>query len=88
MKLRPMNGRIVVRPDAAVEKTVGGIVLPASTQERPAQGDVVAVAEGSQVKVGEKVGYARFVGIEYQADGVDYLLLGEEDLVGVLEDGE
>ncbi len=86
MKLRPMNGRIIVRPDKAPEKVQGGIIIPESAQERPATGIVEAVAPGVEVNVGDHVAYARYVGIEHQIDGVDYLMLGQEDLVGILEE--
>lgn len=84
MKMRPRNGTVLVKPQLAPEKE-GSIWLPDVSKEAPAQGHVVAVAEGSQVEVGDLVCYGRFVGVELELEGVKHLLLNENDLCCVLE---
>ena len=81
---------------AVEEVTKSGIVLPGSAQEKPQQGEIVAVGSGYvsqitgekvplEVKVGDRVVYARYTGVEVKFDGVEYVLLSEKDILVVLE---
>ena len=94
MKFRPLHDRVVVKridPDA---KSAGGIIIPDTAQEKPMQGEVVAVGKGKRledgrlqpldVKVGDKVIYGKWSGTEVKLDGADHVILKEEDLFGIL----
>ena len=96
MSIRPIGDRIAVKPVAVEEKTKSGIVLPGSAQEKPHQGEVIAVGSGYvsqatgqriplEVKVGDKVVYGKHAGIEVKFDGEELVLLTENDILGVLE---
>ena len=96
MSIRPIGDRIAVRPVAAEETTKSGIVLPGSAQEKPHQGEVVAVgscyvaqATGQripmEIKVGDKVVYGKHAGIEVKFDGEELVLLTENDVLVVIE---
>ena len=96
MSIRPIGYRIAVKPVAVEEKTKSGIVLPGSAQEKPHQGEVVAVGTGYvsqatgqriplEVKVGDKVVYGRHAGVDVKFDGEELILLTENDILVVLE---
>jgi chaperonin GroES len=96
MSIRPIGDRIAVKPVAVEEKTKSGIVLPGSAQEKPHQGEVIAVGSGYvsqttgqriplEIKVGDKVVYAKHAGIEVKFDGEELVLLTENDVLVVLE---
>ena len=96
MSIRPIGDRIAVKPVAVEEKTKSGIVLPGSAQERPHQGEVVAVGSGYvsettghriplEIKVGDKVVYGKHAGIEVKFDGEELVLLTEKDILVVIE---
>lgn len=95
MKLKPLADRVVVKPIEQEEKTAGGIVLPDTAKERPQEGEVVAVGEGKlldngervppQVKVGDRVLFAKYGGTEVKIDGVEYLILRESDILAISE---
>ena len=96
MSIRPIGDRIAVRPVAAEETTKSGIVLPGSAQEKPHQGEVVAVGSGYvaqatgqriplEIKVGDKVVYGKHAGIEVTFDGEELVLLTENDVLVVIE---
>ena len=96
MSIRPIGDRIAVKPVAVEEKTKSGIVLPGSAQERPHQGEVVAVGSGYvsettgqriplEIKVGDKVVYGKHAGIEVKFDGEELILLTEQDILVVIE---
>jgi chaperonin GroES len=92
-KIKPLGNRIVVRREEA-KTTKGGIILPETAQEKPRQGKVVAVGPGKtdekgksqpiDVKVGDAILFASYSGTEYKADGEDFLILSEEDILAVL----
>ena len=94
MNLKPLNDRVVVQPADGETKTAGGIVLPDSAKEKPKQGIVVATGPGRanddgsrqamQVAEGETVIYGAYAGTEVRLDGSDYLVLREEDILGVV----
>jgi chaperonin GroES len=83
MNLQPMNGRVLVKPLEAQEKTAGGIYIPDTAKERLQEGNVVAVAEDAtdEVAVGDRVIYKEFGGTEVRVEGEDYLLFTEDDLL-------
>ena len=96
MSIRPIGDRIAAKPVAVEEKTKSGIVLPGSAQEKPHQGEVIAVGSGYvsqatgqriplEVKVGDKVVYGKHAGIEVKFDGEELILLTENDILVVLE---
>ena len=95
MSIRPIGDRIAVKPVAVEEKTKSGIVLPGSAQEKPHQGEVVAVGSGYvsqatgqriplEIKVGDKVVYGKHAGIDVKLDGEELVLLTENDILVVI----
>ena len=95
-KFRPLHDRIVVRRINAEEKTKGGIIIPDTAQEKPSQGEVIAVGPGGRdetgklipidLKTGDRVLFGKWSGTEVKLDGVEYLIMKESDIMGVLED--
>ena len=83
MKLNPINGRVVVKPLEAKEKTSGGIHIPDTAKEKLQEGEVVAVADDAtdEVVVGDHVIYKEFAGKEVKMEGEDYVILTEDDLL-------
>ncbi|HZP97989.1 MAG TPA: co-chaperone GroES [Reyranella sp.] len=94
MKFKPLHDRLLVKPITAETKTKAGIIIPDTAQEKPMQGEVVAVGKGKRledgrlleigVKVGDKVLYGKWSGTEVKLAGADHVILKEEDLFGVL----
>ena len=94
MKFKPLHDRLLLKPMTAETKTKAGIIIPDTAQEKPQQGEVVAVGGGKRledgrllpmgVKVGDKVIYGKWSGTEVKLDGVDHVILKEEDLFGVV----
>lgn len=94
MKIRPLHDRVVVRRMEEETTSAGGIVLPGSAAEKPAQGEIVAVGNGQvtdngvralDVKVGDQVMFGKFSGTEVKVDGEELLVMREEDIVAVIE---
>ena len=95
MKVRPLQDRVLVRRVAEEEKTKGGIIIPDSAKEKPAEGEVIAVGNGKvddkgkvrpvAVKKGDRILFGKYSGNEIKIDGVDHLILREDDILGVLE---
>lgn len=95
MKFRPLHDRVVVKRIDAEEKTAGGIIIPDTAKEKPQTGEVIAVGPGGRdetgkltpldVKVGDQVLFGKWSGTEVKLDGVDYLIMKESDIMGVLE---
>ncbi|MDQ0301777.1 MULTISPECIES: co-chaperone GroES [Ancylobacter] len=95
MKFRPLHDRVVVKRIEAEEKTAGGIIIPDTAKEKPSQGEVVAAGPGARdeagklvpldVKAGDRVLFGKWSGTEVKIDGVDYLIMKESDILGVLE---
>ncbi len=92
--LRPLGDRIIVKNTGAQETTKGGIVLPDTAQEKPTQGEVIAVGPGRvldngktaemEVKAGDKVVYQKYGGTEVKVDGEDYIILRQDDVLAIL----
>jgi chaperonin GroES len=95
LSLKPLGDRVVVEPVEQEEVTAGGIVLPETAKEKPQQGVILAAGPGARdeggehiemdVKVGDKVLYAKYSGTEFKADGKKLLILRESDLLAVIE---
>ncbi len=95
MKFRPLHDRVVVRRIDAEQKTAGGIIIPDTAQEKPQQGEVLAVGPGARdesgklvpldVQVGNTVLFGKWSGTEVKIDGQELLIMKESDLMGVLE---
>ncbi len=88
--MKPINDRVVVKPAPADEKTRGGIIIPDTAKEKPQRGEVVAVGPGKDgnlmtVSVGDIVLYGKYAGQEIQYEGVDYLIMREDDILVILE---
>ena len=92
--LRPCGDRVLVKPNVEEERTAGGIVLPDTAKERPQWGEVIAVGAGKwdesgknripmEVKVGDKVVFAKYGGTEVKVDGDEYLIRRESDILAV-----
>ena len=94
MKFRPLHDRVVLERIDAEEKTAGGIIIPDTAKEKPQQGKVVAVGPGGRdesgklipidVKAGDRVLFGKWSGTEVKIDGVEYLIMKESDIMGVL----
>ena len=94
MKFRPLHDRVVVRRIDADAKTAGGILIPDTAKEKPQQGEIVAVGPGGRdeagklipidVKAGDRVLFGKWSGTEVKIDGVEYLIMKEGDIMGVL----
>ena len=95
MKIRPLHDRLVVRRMEEERTSAGGIVIPDSATEKPIQGEIIAVGNGKildsgevrplDVKVGDRVLFGKYSGTEVKLDGDDYLVMREEDIMGVVE---
>ncbi len=95
MKIRPLQDRVIVKRIAEEEKTKGGIIIPDTAKEKPQQGKIIAVGKGKMndegkvnpldVKVGDKILFAKYSGSEVKLDGEEHLIMREEDILGVLE---
>ncbi len=95
MKIRPLHDRVVVKRVEAERKTASGIVIPDSAGEKPDQGEVIAVGNGKKlengevralvVKVGDRVLFGKYSGQSVNVDGVELLVMREEDIMGVVE---
>jgi chaperonin GroES len=98
MKFRPLHDRVVIKRIEAEEKTTGGIIIPDTAKEKPQQGEVIAVGPGGRdesgklipidVQVGNRVLFGKWSGTEVKLDGIEYLIMKESDLMGVLVEAE
>jgi chaperonin GroES len=89
MKIKPLADRVLVKPDAAEEKTAGGLIIPDTATEKPLAGTVVAAGPGTEevkmeVKAGDKVLYGKYAGTEVTHDGETYLIMKQNDIFAVL----
>ena len=94
MKFRPLHDRVVVKRVAEEEKTKGGIIIPDTAKEKPMEGEIVAVGPGARdekgalvpldVKAGDRILFGKWSGTEIKLDGVEYLIMKESDIMGVL----
>lgn len=94
MKFKPLGDRILLKQLEAREQTKGGIVLPDTVKEKPQEGEIIAVGEGKKnsegkvvplsLKVGDKILYGKYSGTEVVIDSEDYLIIREEDVLGII----
>ena len=87
--MKPINDRVIVKPAPAEEKTKGGIIIPDTAKEKPQRGEVIAVGPGKDgnlmtVSAGDIVLYGKYSGQELNHEGVDYLIMREDDILVVL----
>jgi chaperonin GroES len=96
MKFRPLHDRVVIKRVDEETKTKGGIIIPENAQEKPMQGEIIAVGPGARdeqgkiappdVKAGDRVLFGKWSGTEVKIDGTEYLIMKESDIMGVLEE--
>jgi chaperonin GroES len=94
LKFRPLHDRVVVRRVTAEEKSAGGIIIPDTAQEKPQQGEVIAVGPGGRdesgklipidLKVGDRVLFGKWSGTEVKLEGEELLIMKESDVMGVI----
>src|SRR5437588_7167255 len=97
MNFRPLHDRVLIRRVEAEEKTTGGIIIPDTAQEKPMEGDVIAVGPGARgddgkvqpldVKAGDRVLFGKWSGTEIKIDGEELIIMKESDIMGLLEGG-
>ena len=95
MKIRPLQDRIIVKRIEEEEKTKGGIIIPDTAKEKPMEGEVIAAGTGKilengkkqplEVKQGERILFSKYAGTEVKIDGVEHLIMREDDVLGVIE---
>jgi chaperonin GroES len=95
MKIKPLSDRILVRRLEAEEKTKGGIIIPDTAKEKPREGKIVAVGDGRiddngkkvplSIKKGDKVLFNSYAGTDIKVDGEEFLIMKEEDVLGIIE---
>jgi chaperonin GroES len=95
MKLRPLQDRILVKRVEEEEKTKGGIIIPDTAKEKPAEGKVQAVGNGKlgddgkrvplEIKKGDRILFGKYSGTEVKIEGEEYLIMREDDVLGVIE---
>ena len=94
MQVRPLHDRVLVKRFNEEEKSKGGIIIPDTAKEKPIQGEIIAVGQGRvtedgkvrplDVKKGDRVLFGKYAGTEIKIDGDEYLMMREEDILGVL----
>ena len=89
-KIQPLADRVLVKPMAAEEKTIGGIIIPDSAKEKPLRGEVIAVGEGTKdekmlLSEGDTVLYGKYAGTELEYDGEKYLIMRQSDVLAILK---
>jgi chaperonin GroES len=97
MKFRPLHDRVLIRRVEAETKTSGGIIVPDTAQEKPMEGEVIAVGPGARgddgkvqpldVKTGDRVLFGKWSGTEIKLDGEELMIMKESDIMGLLEGG-
>ena len=95
MKVRPLHDRIIVQRIEEGEQKIGGIIIPDTAKEKPIEGEIIAVGNGKvqddgtlrkpDVKAGDRILFGKYAGTEVKLDGVEHLILREDDILGVIE---
>ena len=95
MRIKPLQDRIIVKRIEEEEKTKGGIIIPDSAKEKPMEGEVIAVGSGKvldngtkqplEVKEGDRILFGKYAGTEVKIDGVEHLIMREDDILGIIE---
>ena len=96
MKIRPLHDRVLIKRLEEEDRTAGGLYIPDTAKEKPIRGKVISVGAGKrdkegkvqalEVKAGDKVLFAKYGGTEYKIDDVEYLILSEKDILGIIQD--
>jgi len=96
--LKPLGDRIIAKATSAEEMTKGGILLPDTAKEKPQEGEVIAIGPGKlldsgklvpmDVKVGDKIIYAKYGGTEVKIEGEEYIILRQDDVLAILDKGK
>ena len=94
-KIRPLHDRVIVQRTEEEEKSKGGIIIPDTAKEKPQEGKIIAVGKGKMlddgklvpldVKVGDKVLFNKYAGSDIKIEGEEYMIMREEDVLGVIE---
>ncbi len=97
MNIRPLHDRIVVKRIESTENKIGGLYVPDSAKEKPQEGEVIAVGHGKRndkgelvpldVKAGDRILFGKYSGSDIKIDGVEYMIMREDEVLGVLEGG-
>jgi chaperonin GroES len=95
MKIKPLQDRIIVKRIEEEEKTKGGIIIPDTAKEKPMEGEVIAAGTGKvlengkkqplEVKAGDRVLFGKYAGTEVKIDGIEHLIMKEDDILGIIE---
>ena len=90
MKIKPLADRVLIKPTPAEETTISGIIIPESAKEKPLRGTVIATGEGTKdekmiVKEGDNVLYGKYAGTEVELDGGKFLIMRQNDILGIFE---
>ena len=95
MKIRPLQDRVIVKRVQEEEKTKGGIIIPDTAKEKPQEGEIIAVGSGARdesgkivaldVKKGDRILFGKYSGTEIKVDGVEHIILREDEVLGVIE---
>jgi chaperonin GroES len=88
--IQPLADRVLIKPAAAEERTVGGIIIPDSAKEKPLRGEVLAVGQGTKdeqmiLKTGDQVLYGKYAGTELELDGEKYLIMRQSDVLAIIQ---
>lgn len=89
MSIKPLADRVLIKPAAAEEKTVGGIIIPDTAKEKPLKGSVIAVGNGTKdeemvLKAGDNVLYGKYAGTEIELEGETYLIMRQSDVLAII----
>lgn len=94
-KIQPLQDRVIVKRFESEEKTASGIIIPDTAKEKPQEGEVIAVGEGKfldngsrlkpTVQAGDKILFGKYAGTEVKLDGVEYLIMREDDILGIIK---
>ena len=89
MNIRPLADRVLIKPAAAEEKTVSGIIIPDSAKEKPLRGEVIAAGNGTKdeemfLKVGDNVLYGKYAGTEIELEGEKFLIMRQSDVLAII----
>jgi len=97
MDIRPLHDRVVVKRIEEGETKIGGLIIPDSAKEKPQQGEVVAIGKGKKteegkllpldVQVGDRILFGKYSGSDIKLDGTEYLIMREDEILGVLSNG-
>jgi chaperonin GroES len=95
MKIRPLQDRIIVKRIEEEEKTKSGIIIPDTAKEKPMEGEIIAVGTGKilengkkqplEVKAGDRILFGKYAGTEIKIDGIEHLIMREDDVLGIIE---